>query len=213
MLSRSEQARVCVGCGHDLPPRTGNRGRPLARCRKDCGRDRSTWKEPSKTARARYVRWRDAHPQRVVELSRSWKTTHREAKRNQDHVRRARMRAVRVEHVDARAIYVAARGICTYCGDAVNERTSSLDHVLPFALGGSHTTANLVLACRRCNFSKGARTLEQWADTLPSERRSKILLIAEAMSCGRAPRAVGSSRLSAKSGSDGRNFPADTSGH
>ena len=64
---------------------------------------------------------------------------------------------------------------CTYCpsvividwreGDRVRFRdadgrlTPELDHVDPLALGGPHTTENLVPACMRCNRSKGARRL------------------------------------------------------
>lgn len=35
-----------------------------------------------------------------------------------------------------------------------------MDHVVPEALGGPTTAENLVLACRPCNRSKGARLIE-----------------------------------------------------
>jgi 5-methylcytosine-specific restriction endonuclease McrA len=47
---------------------------------------------------------------------------------------------------------------CTYCGtpgEAGNPLT--LDHVVPLALGGAHDLSNAVVACRRCNSSRGAR--------------------------------------------------------
>lgn len=62
-----------------------------------------------------------------------------------------------------RTIYVP----CHYCG--ANDRIwwegplywptfgHELDHVTPEVLGGRSTSDNLVLTCRRCNRSKGAR--------------------------------------------------------
>lgn len=50
-------------------------------------------------------------------------------------------------------------GRCAYCG-----RTEALtiDHVVPIAKGGRHSIGNLLLACRRCNFSKSDRLLIVW---------------------------------------------------
>lgn len=48
---------------------------------------------------------------------------------------------------------------CVYCG-ATGELT--LDHVIPQSRGGSDTPENLVLACKSCNCSKGARTPNEW---------------------------------------------------
>ena len=44
---------------------------------------------------------------------------------------------------------------CAYCGKMPASLTQ--DHVIPLSLGGSHTPANIVPACRACNSSKGAR--------------------------------------------------------
>lgn len=49
---------------------------------------------------------------------------------------------------------------CVYCG--ASSRPFELDHVVPWSRGGQHTADNLVLACRPCNRSKGARTAEEW---------------------------------------------------
>ena len=39
----------------------------------------------------------------------------------------------------------------------------SLDHVVPYSLGGCHRSPeNLVLACKSCNSSKGQRVLADW---------------------------------------------------
>lgn len=53
---------------------------------------------------------------------------------------------------------------CRYCGQDVNwkdrrgPRGATYDHVIP---RGGNTFENVVVACRRCNSSKGARTPEQ----------------------------------------------------
>lgn len=44
-------------------------------------------------------------------------------------------------------------------------RVAHLDHEEPLARGGPHTPENLFPACRPCNLSKGARTVDEWART------------------------------------------------
>jgi len=41
---------------------------------------------------------------------------------------------------------------CWWCG----RYAGTVDHVLPVVLGGGHELANLVPACQRCNYSRGA---------------------------------------------------------
>jgi len=52
---------------------------------------------------------------------------------------------------------------CKYCGTTSRELT--LDHVFPRSRGGIDDPINLVLACKPCNSSKGARTPEEWRCT------------------------------------------------
>jgi 5-methylcytosine-specific restriction endonuclease McrA len=42
---------------------------------------------------------------------------------------------------------------------------ATIDHVIPLAHGGSHTLENFVLACLRCNSSKGTRALATYLDS------------------------------------------------
>lgn len=44
---------------------------------------------------------------------------------------------------------------CQYCG---SKKHLTIDHVLPRSKGGKHTWDNVVIACERCNCSKGDRT-------------------------------------------------------
>ena len=50
---------------------------------------------------------------------------------------------------------------CQYCG--AEDGPFHLDHVIPVSRGGDHGMHNLVVACARCNLSKGAKTPEEWA--------------------------------------------------
>lgn len=43
---------------------------------------------------------------------------------------------------------------------------ATLEHVVPISAGGSHTWDNVVLACWRCNLSKGPRLLENWTSRI-----------------------------------------------
>ena len=52
-------------------------------------------------------------------------------------------------------------GRCFYCDPAKPETSDlSIDHVEPRSRGGSEHLHNLVLACRKCNHAKGAKTIE-----------------------------------------------------
>jgi len=48
---------------------------------------------------------------------------------------------------------------CTYCG---SEENLSVDHVIPLSKGGEDYIENLVIACRKCNSSKGNKELNRW---------------------------------------------------
>ncbi len=49
--------------------------------------------------------------------------------------------------------------LCAYCKQSPSV---TLDHVVPISRGGAHEFANLLPACRSCNSSKNALTLEEW---------------------------------------------------
>lgn len=45
--------------------------------------------------------------------------------------------------------------VCQYCGTQLNEKTATVDHVIPKSQGGSSYADNLVCACQECNLEKG----------------------------------------------------------
>ena len=62
------------------------------------------------------------------------------------------------------AIYLRDGLACVWCGAPVEDGTAfALDHLRPRSQGGANEAANLVTACRRCNSSRGARSVSEFA--------------------------------------------------
>ena len=97
---------------------------------------------------ARKRRWSDAHPERARQLA-----TERQQRRQ------ARLSAAMVERVDRAAVIARDGGICGICAQPVSISDVELDHIIPLALGGRHSSDNLQVAHSRCNRRKGARLL------------------------------------------------------
>ena len=53
---------------------------------------------------------------------------------------------------------------CTYCGAACE----TVDHIVPLVRGGTNYEGNLTPCCRRCNGSKGGRTILEWKHRRPA---------------------------------------------
>lgn len=69
----------------------------------------------------------------------------------------ARVTAGKVTADQRAKIYARDGGRCRYCAELVGPDAApyEIDHVVPRAKGGATTEANLVLACRSCNRTKG----------------------------------------------------------
>lgn len=64
------------------------------------------------------------------------------------------------------AIYLRDGLSCVWCGIAIEDQDSTiltLDHLTPHSRGGSNNERNLVTACKRCNSSRGARSVHKFA--------------------------------------------------
>lgn len=83
--------------------------------------------------------------------------------------KRAQRRAVvegAINPEEIQALLDSARA-CAYCGAPFEsmpffEDDRTIDHVIPLLRGGEHVIENVVVCCRSCNSSKGARTLDEW---------------------------------------------------
>lgn len=151
---------------------------------KPCNRARAlAWNRahPEKTAEKVRVsmrkRWA-ADPEfraRSIEKNREWKAANPEAVR-EHHVRstpaqrarhaehqaarRAATKGVVVqEHVERSVVFERDGGLCGICGDPVLTDDWHMDHVVPLALGGEHSYANVQVSHPACNLSKGGRSL------------------------------------------------------
>lgn len=66
---------------------------------------------------------------------------------------------------DLITLYENQNGVCAYCGKAISMKRSNdthLDHIRPISRGGSNWPDNLAFTCRKCNTSKGNKTVEEW---------------------------------------------------
>lgn len=66
---------------------------------------------------------------------------------------------------------------CQYCGDIVDNTTSTIDHYIPQYIGGGHNKENLRTSCLKCNSIKSGRSFEEAAPQLlkaAAERRKGL---------------------------------------
>ncbi len=112
---------------------------------------------------ARNAAWRAANPG----YGAAWATANPEKCRLRTSRRRARkMGAPGKSYTSEETTWLLERVFtgqqCAYC----QRYAAALewDHVHPLARGGTNEPENLVAACKRCNTSKGAKTLAEWRD-------------------------------------------------
>jgi len=161
--------KTCRVCGVELV--VGENWYPSRAPRRDyickqCDAEKSRrWREanPEKTREYSH-RYREAHPEKARENGRRWQKANPEKTRERCRRHHARKCNTTIKPVDERAVYELNGHMCIYCGAADDLQ---LDHVIPLAWGGAHCEENLVVACRSCNSSKGARPLEEWLQTQP----------------------------------------------
>jgi len=55
-------------------------------------------------------------------------------------------------------VYLRDNGQCQYCGDFIERKASTLDHVTPVSKGGLSTWENCTTACAPCNANKSDQT-------------------------------------------------------
>lgn len=64
------------------------------------------------------------------------------------------------------AIYLRDGLACCWCGVTCEQDTLTLDHCKPHSKGGSNDHVNLVTSCRRCNSSRGTRSMTTFAEVV-----------------------------------------------
>jgi hypothetical protein len=66
------------------------------------------------------------------------------------------------------ALYATRSPICIWCLRSKREHgvTLTLDHVVPYSLGGTNRVSNLVVACKVCNCQRKDRSIQSFAERL-----------------------------------------------
>jgi 5-methylcytosine-specific restriction endonuclease McrA len=59
-------------------------------------------------------------------------------------------------------IFESLKYRCWYCGEHLNDKNKTIDHVIPYAHGGTNDTRNLVPACLKCNREKDNMLLKEY---------------------------------------------------
>ncbi len=106
--------------------------------------------------------WYYANIDRMRELSKKWAKENPEKHSDHQRTRRARKRNAFVEKVELEVVAERDNWICGICGEPVERKDASLDHIKPLAKGGLHSYGNTQLAHLSCNKSKGAK----WSEDL-----------------------------------------------
>lgn len=109
--------------------------------------------------------YRAKNPEKVAKQRRLWLEKNRHKIHEYNHTRRAR----KAGQTDPEALLEANKLVrkwrrqeshsCTYCGENLTSVTLVIDHVFPLAKGGTHSVDNIVVSCKSCNSSKGAKLL------------------------------------------------------
>jgi 5-methylcytosine-specific restriction endonuclease McrA len=104
-----------------------------------------------------------AHYEERRAYSRAYLAANPEISLAANHRRRARIKANGGSFTaqQIKDLRVAQGGCCAYCA---RQAKLTIDHIIPLKQGGSNDISNICLACRRCNFTKNARTPEQWTN-------------------------------------------------
>jgi 5-methylcytosine-specific restriction endonuclease McrA len=104
-------------------------------------------------------RWALANPEKAREYKRKWEKNNPTKRADHVHKRRARLANAESDGYTRTEIYQRDNGACTYCGIALEYKPYGfeIDHIVPIALGGPDTRANVQLACRSCNRKKATR--------------------------------------------------------
>ncbi len=117
------------------------------------------------------LKWRHDNIERARANDAAWRKNNPEKARLKDQKRRAvkldaaRGLPITKDHIDRLIAYQS--GLCAYCNGSLGN-DYHMDHFVPLAKDGQHSTDNIVLACRSCNLKKGAKDPLQFIESSAS---------------------------------------------
>lgn len=71
------------------------------------------------------------------------------------------------------SILVESNGHCQYCHNDVGITHLVLEHKVSLARGGGTTLSNVTAACKHCNWSKGAKSIEEMQKIEQARRKKR----------------------------------------
>lgn len=147
VLRGSQDERQCVVCLASFV-RPIRQGMPPNTCSASCRKELIKRRQKASDAKNEH-RWRAY-------------------KHKRDAIRRSRGKAATVpgERFTLDDVFARDNGVCHLCGKDVDRSLSftdamgpTMDHLVPLVAGGAHSLANVALAHRSCNSSKGTRAV------------------------------------------------------
>ena len=74
-----------------------------------------------------------------------------------------------------KTLYYETGGICIYCGRQIPFKESTIDHIVPLAIGGKNEPVNAICSCINCNRKKGDLSIKQFIRKYSKKRRTAYL--------------------------------------
>lgn len=158
-------AKICTKCREtkqldEFHKRADGKYGRRADCIDCCrGADRGRYAANPESKRAAVAARVAADPEAKRQRDQAYHLAHPERVRVSAHRRRARLAGATIEPVDAVAV-LASRPDCYLCG-CLLAADVHLDHIVPLARGGAHSSANLAPTHDVCNLRKGDRLLSE----------------------------------------------------
>jgi 5-methylcytosine-specific restriction endonuclease McrA len=186
-IDHKDGTRTCTKCQQRLPKKEFHKDKTAsgglrAKCKK-CRTDHvKGWYADNRERQAtRELVRRRSNPDKYAEKE-SQRYKRDKSKRlilatEHAHLRKARKKKTKTERGISKKSLMKKYGTkCHYCGKEMdfsnaegrkfNRNMATIEHIIPLAKGGEHTFANTVLACRHCNLSKNAKTVEEFIQSL-----------------------------------------------
>lgn len=109
--------------------------------------------------RKRASEWRKNNPERLKDSSRIWRKENPDLNTLKSQRYRARklQTGADLPKDTIKSLMVLQRGKCAVCKVSLAEAGRHLDHIMPLALGGLHSSENVQLLCPPCNLTKHAK--------------------------------------------------------
>lgn len=55
------------------------------------------------------------------------------------------------------------KSFCIYCGDLLNSKNATIDHIIPLSKGGNNSKVNMVVSCKKCNSEREDMEFNEYA--------------------------------------------------